>query len=232
MHIGFWAYTILIISLFTVSNSKVKRENNITTFNNNKSLITGEYFPVNNKRVLIYESDFGETELKVSQEAKLSVFTFKGDDFIYRQKLLINEDGVFVKETYQKMKLLLIISNEGTFTYSEPLPRIKYPFNEGKEWNWIGKEYDDEDIHSLNVNARVEKIEKINVAAGTFDTIKLITIIKSSKGTKSAVTEWYAKDIGLVKMIAVVEGGGAIGTARDLLGLGEIVFELKEIRNN
>jgi hypothetical protein len=228
---GFWVYTVLFVSLISFASTKVKSETHIESANKNYIGSVIDYFPVNKNKTLIYESDFGDTELKVSRENNLDVFTFLGDDFTYRQKLLINDDGVFVKETYQKIKLLLIISKEGTLTYSEPLPRIKFPFAEGQKWNWKGKEYDDDAVHSLDVNSRIEKVEKIKVPAGTFDAIKLITSVKSTKGTKSDVTEWYAKDIGLIKMVAVVEGGGVIGTARDLLGLGEIVFELKEIKS-
>lgn len=230
MQNGFWVYTLLFIFFLTFSNSKVKSEiisNNIFL---DKPVLSNEYFPINKNKILIYDSDFGESELKISKESDLNVFTFSGDDFTYRQKLLINESGVFVKETYQKIKVLLVLSSEGTFTYSDPLPRIKFPVESGKTWNWKGKEYDDEDVHTLDLNSRIEKVENIKVPAGTFEAIKMFTAVTSSRGTKSKVTEWYAKDIGLIKMIADVEGGGIIGTARDILGLGEIVFELKEIK--
>lgn len=198
----------------------------------NPELVSSDYFPVTSKKILIYDSDFGEAELKITKEKNLDVFTFSGEDFIYRQKLLINNDGVFVKETYQNITLMLVLSKEGKLTYNEPLPRIKFPFNSGNNWNWKGKEFDEEDTYLLDLNARIENIEKVKVPAGTFDAIKLVTNVKSTKGTKSFVTEWYAKDIGLIKMVAVVEGGGVIGAARDILGLGEIVFELKEIKSN
>jgi hypothetical protein len=231
MRNGFWVYTVLLVSLISFASTKVKSKDQVRNVDMNYPVSVNEYFPVNKNKTLIYESDFGDTELKISKENNLDVFTFLGDDFTYRQKLLINDEGVFVKETYQKIKLLLVISKEGTLTYSEPLPRIKFPFAEGQRWNWKGKEYDEDAVHSLDVNSRIEKVEKVKVPAGTFDAIKLITSVKSTKGTKSDVTEWYAKDIGLIKMVAVVEGGGVIGAARDLLGLGEIVFELKEIKS-
>ncbi len=230
MRIGFCLYTALLVSLFSFYNTKIKSETNFINSYKCLPVLSGEYFPVNKNKVFIYDSDFGETELKISQEGNLNIFTFKADNFTYRQKLLVNDEGVFVKETYQKMKLLLVISQEGTFTYSEPMPRIKFPIDAGKEWNWKGKEYDDKNVNSLSVNARIEKIEKIKIQAGTFNAVKMVTTVLSSVGTKSKVTEWFAKDIGLVKMVAEVEGGGVVGTARDLLGLSEIVFELKEIK--
>jgi hypothetical protein len=231
MQIGFWIYTIVLISLLALGNSNLKSEINNDGYYNSKTVLTSEYFPANHNKILVYESDFGDTELNVSQEANLSVFTFKADDFTYRQKFIVNDEGVFVKETYQKMKVLLVISQEGTYTYSEPLPRIKFPVEAGKEWNWKGKEYNEEGINSLDVTGQIEKIEKIKTQAGTFDAIKMVTTIKSSAGTMNKVSEWFVKDLGLVKMVAEINGGGLLGTARDLLGLSEIIFELKEIKD-
>jgi len=230
MQIGFWIYTAILLLLLTFGNIILRSENNFAIKFPANSELSNEYFPVNKNIVFIYESDFGDTELKITQESDLNVFTFKANDFTYRQKFLVNDQGVFVKETYQKMKLLFVISQEGTFAYSEPLPRIKFPVEVGKEWNWKGNEYDNEKTNSLDVNGQIKKSEKIKIQAGTFDALKMVTTIKSSSGTISKVSEWFVKDLGLVKMIAEVEGGGILGTARDILGLGEIVFELKEIR--
>lgn len=225
--------TYLIIFLFTsiivpVNNTIAPSSNK---FNSSELILTDEYFPILTNKILIYDSDFGDAELKISKNKNLNVFSLESEDFIYRQKLLIDQNGVFVKETYQKINVLFGLTKEGTLTYNEPLPRIKFPFEAGKKWNWKGKEFDEDDTYILDVNSRIDNIEKVTVPAGTFDAIKLVTSVKSTKGTKSNVTEWYAKDVGLIKMIAIVEGGGVIGAARDLLGLGEIVFELKEVKS-
>lgn len=225
--------TYLIIFLFTsiivpVNNTIAPSSN---SFYSSELILTDEYFPILTNKILIYDSDFGDAELKISKNKNLNVFSLESEDFIYRQKLLIDQNGVFVKETYQKINVLFGLTKEGTLTYNEPLPRIKFPFEAGKKWNWKGKEFDEDDTYILDVNSRIDNIEKVTVPAGTFDAIKLVTSVKSTKGTKSNVTEWYAKDVGLIKMIAVVEGGGVIGAARDLLGLGEIVFELKEVKS-
>lgn len=228
---GFWVYSLILAATlaFTPTQNNISKTNNLLISAVN---LSNEYFPTDNKTQLVYDSDFGESILQVNKESNLNVFTFKGDDFTYRQKLLVNEDGVFVKETYQKMKVFLVFNKEGTFTYSEALPRIKFPIEVGKSWDWVGTEYEDENTNTIYLDAKVEKTENIKVPAGTFEAIKLVTIIKSSAGTKNIVTEWYAKNIGLVKMKAVIEGGGIIGTARDIMGLGDIVFELKEVKQN
>ena len=228
---GFWVYSLILVSTiaFSLAKKNIYYSNDLYI---NAINLTSEYFPTDKKKQFVYNSDFGESVLQVNKESNLNIFTFTGDDFTYRQKLLINDEGVFVKETYQKMKLFLVFNKEGTFSYSEPLPRIKFPLEVGKTWEWKGTEYEDDDKNTITVIAKVEKTEKLNVPAGIFETIKLVTIINSSAGTKNVVTEWYAKYIGLVKMSAIIEGGGIIGTARDLMGLGDIVFELKEIKTN
>lgn len=230
MKTGFWAYSLILITSLAFAPIKNGITKTTGLFINSFSF-SSEYFPTDRQKQLVYDSDFGESVLKVNKESDLNVFTFKGDDFTYRQKLLINEEGVFVKETYQKMKVFLVFNKEGTFTYSEPLPRIKFPLEVGKSWEWKGFEYEDDNKNTITLNAKVEKTEILKVPAGTFEAIKLVTTIKSSAGTRNVVTEWYAKNVGLVKMNAVIEGGGIIGTARDLMGLGDIVFELKEMKS-
>lgn len=226
---GFWIYSLILFTTlaFTPSKNNSIKTNELFI---NAAFFSNEYFPIDKKNQVVYESDFGETELLITSQSEYKVFTFKGDDFTYSQKLLINDEGVFVKETYQKIKLFLVFNKESIFTYNEALPRIKFPLEPGRSWEWKGKEFEDEVENTVSLSAKVEKLETIKVPAGTFETIKLQTIITSSADTKSIITEWYAKNIGLIKMSAVIEGGGIIGTARDLLGLGEIVFELKEIK--
>jgi hypothetical protein len=230
MRIGFWIYTFTLIILLGFGNSNLRSSNNFELNFPVNSVFPVDYFPADRNKVLLYESDFGDTELKITQESDITVFTFKANDFTYSQKFLFNDKGVFVKETYQKIKLLLLISQEGTFTYSEPLPRFKYPVIVGNEWYWKGFEYEDKNVNTLEVSGKIEDIENIKIKAGNFEALKIVTTIKSSSGTDSKLTEWFVKDLGLVKMIAEVKGGGILGTVRDLLGLGEIVFELKEIK--
>ena len=66
---------------------------------------------------------------------------------------------------------------------------------------------------------------------GKFEALIVETSLETSNGTKNIMTEWYAKDIGMVKMQVSIEGGGMLGFARDILGYGTIEFELKEIRD-
>ena len=190
-----------------------------------------EYFPTELKKTLIYDSSFGDLELKITKENNSHLFSYDSEKFKYRQKLFVDDKGLFVNETYQKIKLLLFITKEGKYVYDKPLLRIPFPVQVGQEWNWDGKEFINDETHTVKLKAKATRIETIKTPAGSFETLKVETTLETSQGTKNVLTEWYAKDLGMVKMLVSIEGGGMLGFARDVLGYGTIIFELKEIRN-
>ena len=234
----YWAvvisYTILYLTPITYSQTasveksasiyENKTLNEYTTFGK-------EFFPTNLKKTLIYESSFGDLELKVTTDKESYLFSYDSDRFKYRQKLFVDEKGLFINESYQKIKLLLFITKEGKYVYDRPLLRVPIPLQIGQEWTWEGSEFTDDDTHTIKLNGKASKIETITTPAGKFETIKVETTLETSAGTKNIFTEWYAKDLGMVKMLVSIEGGGMLGFARDILGYGTIEFELKEIKD-
>ncbi len=193
-------------------------------------LSSRSYFPINNDLTLVYESSFGESITKYFQEGEFTICSSEADKFKYRQALLIKEDGVFVKETYQFLKIFLFIKKEATFTYGEPLLRFPLPLLPDMEWKWEGDEYSDGEANKVMVTGKTFDKEFIMTKAGRFEAIKLETIVVGSSDSKNRITEWYAEGIGLIKAKIVIEGGGLMGVLRDILGYGTIEFELKEIR--
>ncbi len=212
--------------LFIVQN---KFETNIA--DSEDKLFGKEYFPTELKKILIYDSSFGDLELKITKENNSHIFSYDSEKFKYRQRLFVNDSGLFVNETYQKIKLLLFITKEGKYVYNKPLLRIPFPVQVGQEWTWNGKEFINDETHTVNLKAKATKFETITTPAGKFETLKVETTLETSEGTKNILSEWYAKDLGMVKMLVSIEGGGMLGFARDVLGYGTILFELKEIRN-
>jgi hypothetical protein len=206
-------------------------ESQIFSKSNEDKTFGKEYFPTELKKTLIYDSSFGDLELKVTKEKSAYLFSYDSDDFKYRQKLFVNDTGLFVNETYQKIKLLLFITKEGKYVYDKPLLRIPFPVQIGQEWSWDGNEFINDETHTVNLKGKATKNETITTPAGKFETLKVETSLETSEGTKNILTEWYAKDLGMVKMLVSIEGGGMLGFARDILGYGTILFELKEIRN-
>jgi hypothetical protein len=188
------------------------------------------YFPVNNGITLIFQSSFGESFTKYSQEGEFTISSSEADKFKYRQTLIIKKDGVYVKETYQYLKIFLFIKKEATVTYGKPLLRFPLPLLPGMEWKSEGDEYTDGDSNKVKVTGKVLNKEFIVTPAGRFEVIKLESVVEGSANAKNRVTEWYAEGIGLVKAKIIIEGGGVMGFLRDILGYGTIEFELKEIR--
>jgi hypothetical protein len=218
---------IYIISLlflfFTLNDASSSREKLIINSNS--------YFPANNKITLVYESSFGDSFTKYSKKGEFTISSNEADKFKYRQTLIINEEGVYVIETYQFLKIFLFINKEATFTYGKPLLLFPIPLLPGMKWEWEGNEYSDGNTNKVKVTGKAIDNEFVITKAGTFETIKLESVVESSTNTKNIVTEWYAKGIGLIKAKIIIEGGGLEGTLRDILGYGNIDFELKEIRN-
>jgi hypothetical protein len=198
--------------------------------NGKSHIYSSSYFPINNNIVLIYESSFGESVSKYFRDGEFTVSSSKADKFKYKQTLLIKEDGIYVKETYQYLKVLLFIKKEETFTYSKPLLRFPLPLTPGMEWRWEGDEYSSSGTNKVVVTGKVIKKESVITKAGTFEAIKLESVVEGSSNSKNTVTEWYVDGIGLIKAKIIIEGGGIMGFLRDILGYGTIEFELKEIR--
>ena len=132
-----------------------------------------EYFPTELKKALIYDSSFGDLELKVTKENNVYLFSYDSEKFKYRQKLFVNDNGLYVNETYQKIKLLLFITKEGNYVYDKPLLRVPFPVQIGQEWSWDGKEFVNDETHTVNIKGKASKIETIKLPAGTFETLKV-----------------------------------------------------------
>lgn len=224
-------YTIILCSFLLLQNNSLLKTDNSDLIAKRNLIFHENYFPLNENKVLIYKSDFGQTELTIQKDKDVFVSEFKSDDFIYRQKVFPGNNGIFVKETYQKIKVLLFINKESSFSYNEPLPRFKYPMEVGQSWSWNGTEFNDTEKNSLKVKSSIIGKESLRVSAGEFETIKVITEIESESGTKNKVTEWLARDVGIVKNEIEIKGGGLMGFLRDVLGYGKISFELTEIKS-
>ncbi|MCX6150298.1 MAG: hypothetical protein NTX22_07240 [Ignavibacteriales bacterium] len=216
-------YIIPILVLFAVFSFASKAKERII-------IIPNSYFPVNNSITLVYKSSFGESITKYYQDGDFTICSSEGDKFKYRQTLLIKEEGVYTKETYQYLKIFLFINKEVTFTYGKPLLRFPLPLTPGMMWQWEGDEYSDGGKNNVKVTGKAFDKEFVKTKAGRFEAIKLESVVEGSSNSKNRVTEWYAEGIGLIKAKIIIEGGGLMGFLRDILGYGTIEFELQEIR--
>jgi hypothetical protein len=216
-------YIAPIILLFALLNNKpITNEKIITN--------SGSYFPTDNKTTLIYKSSFGESSSKFVTDGESTICSNEADNFKYRQTLIITKEGVYITKTYQYIKVLLLFKKEATFTYGKPLLRFPNPLIPGAVWKCEDDEYSNGIMNKVTVTGKVLDTEIVETKAGKFEALKLESVVEGSSNAKNRVTEWYAKGIGLIKAKIVIEGGGVMGTLRDILGYGTIEFELKEIR--
>ncbi|MCF8356483.1 MAG: hypothetical protein K9H48_18720, partial [Melioribacteraceae bacterium] len=101
----------------------------LITTKNNPSKISTNYFPVENNIAMVYKSSFGEAITEYFQDGEFAISSSEADDFKYRQIMIIKENGVYVKETYQFLNIFLFINKESTLTYEEPLLRFPLPLS-------------------------------------------------------------------------------------------------------
>ena len=204
---------------------------NDASLNEEKSAFNiASYFPSDEDITLVYNSSFGETITKYFQDGEFTISSSEADDFKYRQALIIKDDGIYVMETYQFVKIFLFINKEATSTYGKPLLRFPLPLLPGEEWEWEGDEYSDGETNKVMVTGKVIGNEFVSTDAGIFEAVRIESLVEGSSDLKNRVTEWYAEGIGLIKAKVIIEGGGIMGFVRDILGYGTIEFELKEIR--
>lgn len=216
-----------IISLLFLVSSSVSA---LETERNN--LDSNSYINSENNSTLVYNSSFGESFTNYTEDGIFVISYSKSDKFKYRQTLIIKNDGVYVIEIYQYLKIFLFITKESTFTFEKPLLRYPLPLVAGTKWVWEGNEYSDGDTNKVKVNGTVFEKETIYTKAGEFEAMKVESIVVGSANVKNTVTEWYVNDLGLVKANIIVEGGGVMGLIRDILGYGTIEFEITEIRKH
>ena len=189
-----------------------------------------EYLPYNKDVILIYHSNFDETTSQTQIVNNIAILENKSDDFIYRQKYELRDDGLYISETYQKIHIFLFIKSERLVTYNHNILKIPFPLKTGQEWSCDRTEFCDGDSNHVSLVSKCVGTEELVVPAGKFTTMKIESTIKSTDGSTNFVEEWIAPNIGLVKVRAKIEGGGLTGTIRSILGYSQLVFELKEVK--
>ncbi|MCL4549196.1 MAG: hypothetical protein M1495_11575 [Bacteroidetes bacterium] len=215
----FLLITTLLISSSVYSFSKEK---------NGYSYIDA-YFPVRAK--LTFQSSFGQTVTEYIRFGKdILVINNEGEKFKYKQTMLVKDDGIYVTETYQYLKLFLFFKKEATYTYSKPLLRLPNPLIPGTEWKSECDEYCNGDTGKVKLTGKVGEKEIVKLKSGSYEAVKVESLIEGSSGVKNQITEWYAEGIGLIKANIKIGGGGFPGLLRDALGYGDIDFELDNIK--
>jgi hypothetical protein len=159
-----------------------------------------EYLPYNEKLTLVYKSNFDETLSKTEIKNNIVILENKSDDFIYKQTFQVQDDGLYIAETYQKIKIFLFFKAEKKVTYNKNLLKIPYPVKTGQQWTCERTEYCDGDSNKVSLVSKCIGSEEITLEGGKFTTMKLETVVKSEDGSTNFVEEWIAPNVGLVKV--------------------------------
>jgi hypothetical protein len=75
----------------------------------------------------------GESITQYFEDGGYIISSSKGDKFKYKQSMIIQDDGVYVKEVYEHLNIFLFFKKNETYTYEKPLFRFPLPLSPGME---------------------------------------------------------------------------------------------------
>lgn len=184
-----------------------------------------EHFPLTAGLGWRYHSNLGEVKSSVVVAGDRVTIDSRSPRLDIVQDYLLTPEGI-----------MLVSAESKTFLYSSR--RTYHPFllrfpSEvaiGRTWEWEGKEVvDRKSIISSRVEGKIESREKVAVAAGEFDCLKVIVKTVSDDGTVSLSTQWLASGVGIVRAVVEIEAGGFSGLIISLLGFDSYSLELVEM---
>ena len=186
-----------------------------------------------NQKTSIFDSDFGLVKTTIVKKDSVYEFVNQSDKFYYRQILMEKNDSIYVLETEQNIKIFLFFKKHSIIRYNKPLLRYPRNIKVNTEWSWDGIEYpvNKKDSSESHVHCYSLGYDTVKTDLGKLESLVVITEVQNSSGSKNVVKEWIHKDLGLIKSEITINGGGLMGLLRNLLGFGEIVFTLKEVKS-
>ena len=185
-----------------------------------------EYFPLKQNVEYEYDSNAGDTESIVSEAGDELVLTYDAGKITYEQQFFKGDKGIYLTRTETRAFLLFC----SKVTYPEPVLRLPLPLETGATWQWVGLEIAGGDTGKLTIDGEALGEEEVTTPVGKFTCLKIRMRIESEMGSKNTVTEWLAPNIGVIKFHADLEGSGITGFLQTLMGLDEITFDLKGIK--
>lgn len=197
-----------------------------------------EYYPLADGNYWEYDSNLGKFTMAITTTAKSGEYILitKVKGSTTKDYLQIKDDGIIVEKRTSKIPL----KSEELTIYKPPVQRYKFPFSAGNKWQFKtvrieGKENFDAsyDISFENEEDITLFIDKKSMKKGekpqTLKCIKMKMKIVSSDGLTQEIVQWFAKDVGLVKMDSKIIGKipGLMGFASKLTGTDKINILLK-----
>ncbi len=185
--------------------------------------------PFDEKTVMIFKSNIGETIRTIESFDSLLKVTNKSDKFTYTQTFQTRKNGVYLVRTEQHITTFFY-SKEVDITYSEPILQIPKPLKAGDKWNWSGYQIKNGDTTEISILGKAIENETLELPAGKFRTLKIRLFFQEQDGEETELYQWLDSKLGCVKTKAIINGTGIMAFAMSLVGYDEIDSELKEIR--
>ncbi len=150
-----------------------------------------EYFPLEPGTSWTYRSPGGaEALVNVSRTEKYKdkecvvTETVSALKIVQRQWLHVSDDGIYIMKNWNP---------RAVEEYAKPFPRAKFPFKKGQNWSWTGRMSG----RDVSYSFRVEGEKTVQVPAGKFTGLEIITIIKVNREL-TTIKEVFAPGVGLV----------------------------------
>lgn len=160
------------------------------------------WFPLGTGNVWKYNTSLGQpiTMRVVGTErvqgVECAIMEVEMGGAVTREYLAVTAEGLTVFKTE---------ASGSTLKYDVPLVRVRLPFREGDSWTAV--------VHDESQDARFQfhsdGLEKVRVPAGTYDCIKVSSVMTSANGSLTMVN-WYAQGTGLVKQMMSSSGTALI----------------------
>ena len=209
---------IVYLFLFTCINAQIsqgnKRENNSEK----------EYFPLDTRKQLYFDSPIGEAKVFITQSPTEKIFCIESSLAAYRQFLIEKSDGIYLTSIEREM---LFFDSKATF--SQPMLYIPFPLRLEQKWESTALEFENGDTLDVIMRGTVIGRETIENEFGTFNCLIVETVTIEGGSDITKMTEWLAPNLGVVKA-EITFKSKSIGTIlTEFFGINKITYILTGI---
>jgi hypothetical protein len=167
------------------------------------------YYPLAKGAKWTYTTDYGDDTLLVHEvtgtekvgETECFIVEHKtvgpalGTRLMRKEWLAADEDGTKIHKVSRGKSELDVV---------KPFFKIKHVLRKDDEWKGAAKAEENAPMYEY----RVEGEEDVEVPAGKYKAVKVHVKIESGTRHSAEGTEWYAKNVGIVKSEITIKAGG------------------------
>ena len=169
-----------------------------------------DYFPLRVKDWWQYRST---QAAGTTSEFRLTVVSEeKQPNGTLRSCIELTNPSPLIRDWYTKTPAEVVLNEEeylgggGKVALDPPRPMLRYPLAAGASWGWSGTARSNTQVEE---KSRVAGAEKVEVPAGRFDAMKIVTEIQQG-GAWATKTSWFAPGVGLVRQATESNGVSSV----------------------